>query len=77
METENELQMAKIGTVTWKDGFKALRWLGLGGRFYELREVVPVQNPGPSEPGWRRVVRAVDWQTIKEVEIWGLDTCDL
>ncbi|KAE9965057.1 hypothetical protein BLS_007899 [Venturia inaequalis] len=52
--------------------FLGLRWLGIGPRIYELREVVEEEGKGP-----RRVVRPASLEDVKHIEIWALDNLDL
>lgn len=52
--------------------FLGLRWIGMGPKIYELREVVEEVGRAP-----RRVVRPATLKDVKHIEIWGLDNLDL
>jgi hypothetical protein len=71
-EVEDVVHCYALGQKCAKKPFRKLRWLGLGPKIYELREVV--EEAG--KPA-RRVVRPATFEEVKHIEIWGLDNLDL
>ena len=66
-----------IGMNTAKPEFDNFKWFGMGDLYFHLGDIRQVKDP--KSGAWRpvRVVTPVDWDTIRQVEIWGEDTLDL
>jgi hypothetical protein len=57
--------------------YVALEWLGIGDLYFQIGEMRQVTDPKTGAAKLVRIVRPVDWETIKHVEIWGQDTLEL
>lgn len=71
-EIGDEMHCFAMGRKCAQKDFLGLRWLGIGPKIYELRELV--REEGGSV---RRVVRPARLEDVRHIEVWGLDNLDL
>ncbi|TLD27815.1 hypothetical protein E2P81_ATG06161 [Venturia nashicola] len=71
-EIGDEMHCYSLGQKCAKEEFLNLRWLGVGPKIYELRELIVEEGKRD-----RRVVRVARLEDVRHVEIWGLDNLDL
>jgi len=61
----------------WRDEYRGIKWVGLGGSVFECGGVVAVDENQNGQPIYRRVVRPVTWDAVKHVGIWVKDNLEL
>ena len=88
MQAEDEWFEEKISDQTWQSGWETLRWLGLGAMVFELLTGERLGSDGTmsdeededdrdemdAEPSQRRRVARRPLFTVKDVEIWKMDS---
>jgi hypothetical protein len=74
MSAHSDLHVNMMEMETWKDEYKNLVWLGIGGEIVRLlgREMVMCGD----EKRLKGIVKSVGWEDVKDVEIFGLDTLE-
>lgn len=71
-EIADEIHCYAMGQKCAHKDFRNLRWLGIGPKIYELRELVVEEGKRV-----RRVVRPARLEDVRHIEVWGLDNLDL
>ena len=75
-EIEDKFHIMAMGRELWKSEYRQLRWMGIGNRIYELGGVKDsTDNQGSRVRS--REMRAVTWDDVKHLGIWGYDTLEL
>jgi hypothetical protein len=71
--------MDAIAREVWKDGWRNVKYFGLGMQFFEFGKVVRLSEEGEEgERAMRRIVKPLRWEDIKQkCEIFGMDSQDI
>ena len=72
MRGKSALHIEMMGLETWRDEYRNLQWLGIGGYIVQLHGRRKLENGQ-----YRGVVKLVSWDQAKHVGIFGLDNGDL
>lgn len=72
----NERRIEGMSRDMWKTGVKQLRWIGVGDYIYRTGKTYSVSLKGGGEE-WRREIIPAQWEDVKDVEIWRMDSLDL
>jgi len=82
---EDEMHVLPLRLELGRPQYRNVRWIGLADRYFEVGGLVENEMEWEgteweavgAKPRYVREVRAVEWERIKGVEVWGMDTQEM
>jgi len=81
----DEMHVLPLRLELWRPQYRNVRWIGLADRYFEVGGLVENEmewegtewEAAGVKPRYVREVRAVGWERVMGVEVWGMDTREM